>query len=152
MAAPLRRDLEARRNAPFAEVFRDVTDTTTGLPFDFTGSTVKAQVRLYEGQPGPALLTLAQVGSSGEEGLYASDDSIEIYIDEVTLALLPEGAPGAKVVFHYDLIVDTPTVIPEVWACGALIVHRGVTSRLTLLTGAGGAFLVSGSGALLTAG
>lgn len=133
MAIPVRLDLEARRNTPFSKEW-PFTEETTGDPLDFTGATVAMQVRMYGAQAGAALIDLVEVGTAQTEGLTVDAGSILCWIDQTSLLFLPTGKPGADVVFQYDLVVQLPDEVAEVWAYGTFTVTPGVTDRLIILT------------------
>jgi len=151
MAEPLRRDLIARRNTPFAEVW-PFTDRDTAEPVDFTGATVSMQVRLYGAQAGDPLIDLAEVVAEQTEGLLTGTGEIAAWIGQTTLLALPRGADGAAVVFRYDLKVQLAGELAEVWTYGTLTVKPGVTDRLRILTNDAGVWLTNDAGTILIAG
>lgn len=149
MAVTLQRNLTARRNAPKAWEWTDIVDDD-GAPVDFTAAEdVRMQVRLYGAQPGDALITLAPVVADLTEGLVLGVGSIAGYIEEASLAILPEKAPGDPVVFKFDVLVELTGVVPEVWIEGDLTVEYGVTSRLDIITTEGGEPLLTEDGYVL---
>ncbi|WP_420478223.1 hypothetical protein [Brevundimonas sp. FT23028] len=147
MAIPARLDLKARRNTPFSYEF---TFSDDGDPQDFTGAVVAMQARLYGAQPGDPLIDLAEVFAPVTEGLIVEPGSVQVWIDEASLMTLPTGPAGSDVTLQYDLKVQLPGSVAEIWAAGTLTVSPGVTDRLTLLTNEGGAFLTNEDGAYLT--
>lgn len=122
------RTLRGRRNAPFSEVLTYTDDV--GEPFDFSGATATMQVRQYGAQAGAALIDLAETSLELTEGVLVGEGILSIYIDEVSLKLLPTAAPGADVTFVYDLKVTLSGSPAEIWAQGPFIVSPGVTDRL----------------------
>lgn len=150
MASPARLNLSARRNAPFAQTFNYAADD--GSPLDFTVGTARMQVRLYGAQAGSALIDLQGVGTALTEGLLLEVGSVTAFIDEATLKMLPAGKPGQPVALEYDLIIDLPVRVEEVWQQGDFTVKPGVTDRLTLLANETGGALTSDAGSYLLAG
>lgn len=149
MAQPLRRDLTARRNAPFAEVWTFTEED--GTPVDFTGATVTMQVRLYGAQPGDALVDLAAVGTALTEGLVVSAGQVAVFIDSTTLAFLPGSSPGATDKFEYDLKVKRTGIVAELWRYGLFSLKPGVTDRTFILATEADDFLLAETGAYLLA-
>jgi hypothetical protein len=141
MAVPERRDLVARRNAPFAEEWT-FTDEA-GDPVDFTGASVSMQVRLYGAQAGTALVDLSDGVAALTEGLIADEGVVTVFIDEATLKVLPQGRTGEDVVFEYDLRVDLADRVEEVWSYGSFTLKPGVTDRLFMLIAGAGNYLVA---------
>lgn len=150
MADPGAEVLVARRNAPFARDWPFVDEA--GDPLDLTGATARMQVRLYGAQPGSSLINLVPVVDDLTEGLTVSTGLIGCYIEELSLAFLPEGGAGDAVNFVWDLVVTLPGQPAEVWLQGPFTVKPGVTNRNLFLVDGSGAFLTDPTGALLTAG
>lgn len=148
MADPLRRDLVARRNTPFAFEWDAFVDAS-GSPYDFALATVTMQVRQYGAQPGTALISLVEVGTDFTEGLIAEDGSIRAFIDIASLHFLPLGKPGEPVSFAYDVIVARAGIVPEIWVQGDFTVKPGVTDRLILLSTEADEYLLAEDGAYL---
>lgn len=149
MASPAWQGLQARRNAPYAEVF---TFSERGPSLDLTGAVARMQVRLYGAAPYDALINLETVTEDFTEGLRIVDGTITPFIAEETLAALPKGLPGQPVTFLYDLVVLLPGEVAQVWREGPFIVKPGVTKRLPILTDEAGDLLTDEDGNLLTAG
>ena len=124
------RRLRARRNAPFAEAL--TYTNPDGSPFDFSGATAAMQVRQYGAQAGTPLIDLPETSLELTEGVLVGEGVLTVFIDEVSLKLLPVGAPGADVTFAYDLKVTLPGQPAEIWAQGPFTVTPGVTDRLGL--------------------
>lgn len=148
MAVPLTRDLVGRRNAPLAWEWAGIVDDE-GVPVDFTAAEdVRMQVRLYGAQPGDPLIDLGPVEAALTEGLILGVGSIQGFIDEASLAILPEKAPGEAVRFAFDVLVDLAGVVPEVWVEGCLTVEAGVTDRLGIRITETDAYRVTEGGAI----
>ena len=147
MAQPLRRDLIARRDCPYAEVW-PFTDRATGDPIDLTTATVSMEIRLYGAQAGPALVTLAEVGTAQTEGLYVEGGEITPWIDEATLRLLPDGKPGQDVVFRYDLKVQPDGEVPQIYAQGDFLLKPWIVDRLGIRITEAGSVRITEDGAI----
>jgi hypothetical protein len=150
MTVPARRDLVARRDCPFAETW-PFTDRETGDPIDLSTATVSLEIRLYGAQAGPALVTLAEVGSAQTEGLYVVGGEVTPWIEEATLRLLPDGKPGQDVAFRYDLKVQPAGEVPQVYAQGVFLLKPWITDRLNMLATEAGDLLATETGAYLLA-
>jgi hypothetical protein len=122
--------MRLRRNA--AESLRLILEDAEG-PIDITGHTFELEVRLYPGQPGEPLLRLTTVD-------YISLDdpvngSLEINWPAVLAAIdaLPTfaeaGDPTAARVdtFSYDLLMTSPSGVPQAILEGPVPVSYGVT-------------------------
>ena len=146
MTEPARRDLVARRNCPFSEVW-SLTDDA-GDPLDLTTATVSMEVRLYGAQPGSALITLAEQASEQTEGLYIDGGSVTPWIDEAVLRLMPEGGEGQSVAFVYDLKVQPSGEVAQLYRYGFVTLKPGVTDRLGLRITEAGDVRVTEDGAI----
>lgn len=148
MAEPLRRDLVARRNAPFAWEWAGIVDDN-GAPVDFTAATdLRMHVRLYGAAAGDPLIGLAEVSAALTEGLIPGVGWIQGFIDEASLATTPTKAPGETVRFEFDLIAEFSGAVPEVWVEGFLTVDYGVTDRLGIRITDTGAVRITGDGSI----
>lgn len=143
-----RRDLVARRNAPFTEVW-SYTAEDSEAPYDFSGATAVMQVRQYGAQAGDGLIELPETSLELTEGVLVGEGNLTVFIEEATLATLPMGAAGAAVSFVYDLKVTLSGSVAEVWSFGTLTVTPGVTDRLIIFTNETGAYLLDEAGLFL---
>lgn len=143
-----RRDLIARRNAPFTDEWT-YTAEDSDEPYDFSGATAALQVRQYGAQGGSALIDLPETSLELTEGVLVGEGVLTVFIDEATLQLLPQGKPGEPVIFTYDLKVTPFGSVEEVWSWGTFTVKPGVTDRLIILS-TGAAVLTTDDGAILT--
>jgi len=123
--------INAARNAPWA---RELTFTDCQqLPIDFTGWTGILQVRLYEGAPGTALISLGMADNSSSEGLYffpGDPGHMQIMIAEAALNALPglhEPEAGAPQRFFYDMVLTDPDGFEQRFMEGPFIVQPGVS-------------------------
>lgn len=119
-------DLPLRRNTPYNEEYQFAAPD--GSLVDFTGYTAAVQIRIYGGQPGPALLSLGTVVDDSE-GLRLLDiNTWRIRIDEASLADLP-GADeaGDAVRFEWDWVFTDQAGVESAWMEGAAVLKPGVT-------------------------
>lgn len=151
MAEPLIRPLAVRRNASYAREL-PVIDPETGLNFELTGCTVAMQVRMYGAQGGDPLIDLPTVTTPQTEGLIVGEGTVQVWIDQATLFLLPQGKAGATMRFAWDFKVTEPGGVAEIWMQGDFLVFHGSTDRLVLLTDESGDYLTTPAGGYLTAG
>lgn len=148
MAITLKRDLHGSRNAPLAWEWANIRDDAGEL-IDFTAATlVRMQARLYGAAPGDPLIDLVEVGAALTEGLVPGVGSITGHIDEATLRLLPAKAAGETVRFGFDVLIQLPGVVEEVWIEGSIWVAWGVTDRLGIRVTEDGAIRITESGAV----
>lgn len=105
-------------------------------PLDLTDATLAMEVRQYDGQPGAALATLAEVMSDTAEGIYVNDATggiITIIIAQATLAAFPGGPaqdtpPNKPDVFRYDLVIVRPLPAEPLAMAGTFTLNQGVTA------------------------
>lgn len=105
--------------------------------FDFTGATLKAQVRASK-NGGPLLVDLAQVTSAAAEGVRLesvtvdegiSTSRIAWRINETTMEATPldPADPDADVVAHFDLHITPAGGLKYVALAGTFTIKAGVT-------------------------
>jgi len=102
-------------------------------PLDFTGYGARMQVRLY-GEASTPLIDLALADTGQGLKFYKATsagvlDGLRILIGAGGLAAMwsPGGEPSAAQRFSYDLLLDPPSSLEEVWMHGTITLFSGVT-------------------------
>jgi hypothetical protein len=129
MADPGRWDIAVRRNnAPWVTVLTATDDA--GAAINFTGCTAAMQVRLYQGAPGAALISLTNVATAiqGIQFTNAAAGEFTIRINLATLEALADSVgDNQPTTFQYDLLIYDAGSIPLLCLYGDFTVSTGVT-------------------------
>lgn len=137
MLRPVTRHMRVARNEPFGRMWNF---TSGGEKLDLTGYTALWQWRLYEGAPGPALLSIETVDADVEGLRFVLADAGDAYVsalqaivDRDTLAGLPVPLPPAEasrpdnLLLSHDLILIDPEGYRQRLIAGVITLHSGVT-------------------------
>lgn len=133
MINPAQQVLTAYRNRVYSETLTLTGESGTD---DWSGYSVRMEVRHYGAQPGDALISLDTVLSG--EGLILTVDpdhilTIDVRIEQATLGAMPGGtAPdnvtgGDDAIFYHDLLLIAPDGDAEALRQGTFNLKPGVT-------------------------
>lgn len=105
-----------------------VTYSPTSPDYTFSTFTAKMQVRVNEGDPDPALLTVTMTPTANGSRFDIYGSSIVLTIKKTDLALLPVADPiSDPVVLTYDVIITDGTGFSTRLVNGPFVVFEGVT-------------------------
>lgn len=120
-------NLRADRHADLLVTFLFEDD---GTPVDLSGCTIDVQIRNYADAPGAALVDLATVGSSTEEGVFVSDavnGEVALLVKRATHEAFPANYdPAGPRRFAWDLRVTYPDGLSEIFLTGRYTLYAGV--------------------------
>lgn len=96
--------------------------------YDFSQMTARMQVRMYEGAPDPALLTITMSATPNGSVFTVVGTSMVLTIKKADLEALPVSTPiNSPAVFVYDIILTDPTGFENKFLGGQFIMTEGVT-------------------------